>query len=193
MKLHVAWPCLAPPSAGRWELVSPQPVSCACSTRCGTVPSLRRVVWSPATGGLGGPAAIHGSDLAVLWSQIGTPGLRLLLLRRAPVAYGGAPHQPTQPSSVACCFRDFPGHKLKVTSTVAVLCDIQVFILPFSVNSLRRAWSKPQETGDPSGRSLNNLSWKFQGNKSLCIVLVPITASLFPPNSSGCCEGWFSA
>lgn len=95
--------------------------------------------------------------------------------------------------SPACCFCDFLGHKAKVTSTVAVLCDIQVFILPFSVNSLLTAWSKPQETGDLSGRSPNSRSWKFQGNKSLCVVLVPITASLFPPNSSGCCEGWFSA
>lgn len=41
-------------------------------------------------------------------------------------------------------FYDFPGHKPEVTSTMAVLCDIEAFILSFSVNSLLRAWSKSQ-------------------------------------------------
>lgn len=41
-------------------------------------------------------------------------------------------------------FYDLPGHKPEVTSTMAVLCDTEAFILSFSVNSLLRAWSKSQ-------------------------------------------------
>lgn len=119
LKVHVAWPCCASPSVGGWEPVPLQRVSCTCSTRCGMVPSLHGVVWSPAMGGFGEPAPIHSSDLDALSSHIGTPGLQLLLLGRAAVAYRRTPHQATQPLTVACCFCDNG-------NTVAVLCDVVV-------------------------------------------------------------------